>query len=118
MAVQTKTFDGSALAPIPVPSLRLRVLGVPSAWRRPFIWLQLIVVYAFIECAVWSSRLAFRNTWAFIVAGTVLVFVLLDRPSLKRMGLGLPPKLGASLVLAVSFATAIFLVFMVRWAGG
>ena len=118
MAVQTKTFAGSTVAPTPVSNLQLRGLGVPSAWRRPFIWFQLIVVYAFIECAVWSSRSAFRNTWAFIVAGTVLVFVLVDRPSLKRMGLGLPTKLGASLVLAVSLATAIFLVFMVRWAGG
>jgi len=118
MAVQTKTFDGSGVAPVPVPNLRLRGLEVPLAWRRSFIWFQLIVVYAFIECALWSSRLALRNRWAFIVAGTVIVFVLVDRPSLKRMGLGLPTRFGASLVLAVSFATAVFLGLVVRWAGG
>jgi membrane protease YdiL (CAAX protease family) len=118
MAVQTKTFDGSAVAPVPVPNLRLRGLEVPLTWRRSFVWFQLTVVYAFIECAEWSSQPAFRNTWAFIVAGTVLVFVLVDRPSPKRMGLGLPTRFGASLVLAVSFAAAIFLGLMVRWAGG
>jgi membrane protease YdiL (CAAX protease family) len=117
MAVQTKTFDGSTVAPVPVAKQRLRGLEVPLAWRRSFTWFQLIVVYVFIECALWSSRREFRNAWVFIVAGTVLVFVLVDRPSLKRMGLGLPTRFGASMVLAVSFATAIFLGLMVRWAG-
>jgi membrane protease YdiL (CAAX protease family) len=118
MAVQTKTFDGSAVAPVPVPSLRLRGLEVPLTWRHSFTWFQLIVVYALIECAEWASQRAFRNRWAFVVAGTVLVFVLVDRPSLKRMGLGLPTRFGANLVLAVSFAAAIFLGLVVRWAGG
>jgi membrane protease YdiL (CAAX protease family) len=71
-----------------------------------------------MECALWSSRLASRNRWVFITGITVLVFVLVDRPSLKRMGLGLPDRFGASLVLAVSFAMAIFLGLVVRWAGG
>ena len=118
MAVQTKTFDGSAVAPVPVPNLGLRGLEVPLAWRSYFTWIQLIVVYVFMERALWSSQIAARNKWVFIAAVTVLIFVLVDRPSLKRMGLGLPTKFGASLVLAVSFATAIFLGLVVRWAGG
>jgi membrane protease YdiL (CAAX protease family) len=118
MAVQTKTFDGSAVASVPGPNLRLRGLEVPLAWQRFFTWFQLIVVYVFLECALWSSRLASRNRWVFITAITVLAFVLVDRPSLKRMGLGLPTRFGAGLVLAVSFAASIFLVLVVRWAGG
>src|ERR1700675_759413 len=118
MAVQTKTFDGSAVAPVPVPNLGLRGLEVPLAWRRYFTWFQLIVVYVFVERALWSSQIAARNKWVFIAAVTVLVFVVVDRPSQKRMGLGLPTRFGASLVLAVSFATAIFLGLLVRWAGG
>ena len=118
MAVQTKTFDASVVAPVSVPNVRPRALEVPLAYRRYFIWFQLIVAYVFMERALWSSRLAFRNTWAFVAAITVLVFVLVDRPSRQRMGLSLPTSFGASLVLAVSFATALFLVFMVRWAGG
>jgi membrane protease YdiL (CAAX protease family) len=118
MAVQTKTFHGPAVAPVPVPDLGLRGLEVPLAWRSYFTWIQLIVVYVFMERALWSSQLAARNKWVFIAAVTVLVFALVDRPSLKRMGLGLPTKFGASLVLAVSFATAIFLGLVVRWAGG
>ena len=118
MAVQTKTFDESEVAPVPVPSLRLRGLEVPLAWRRSSTWLQLIVVYVFMECALWSSQLASRNKWVLITAITVLVFVLVDRPSLNRLGLGLPTRFGASMVLAVSSATAIFLGLVVRWAGG
>jgi len=118
MAVQTKTFAGSTVAPAPVSNLRLRGLEGPLAWRRSFTWFQLIVVYALMECALWSSQLASRNRWVLITAITVLVFVLVDRPSLKRMGLGLPTRFGAGLVLAVSVATAIFLGVVVRWAGG
>ncbi len=118
MAVQTKTFDGSAVAPVAVSNVRLLALEVPPAWRRSFTWFQLIVVYVFMERALWSSQLAFRNRWALIAAIAVVVFIIVDRPSLQRMGLGLPTSFGASLVLAVSFLTAIFLVFMVRWAGG
>src|SRR3984893_14749575 len=116
MAVQTKTFDGSARAP--VPGLRMKGLEVPFATRRSFIWFQLIVAYVCMEFALWSSQLASRNKWVLITATTILVFVLLDRPSLRRMGLGLPTRLGASMVLAVSFAAAIFLGLVVRWAGG
>jgi membrane protease YdiL (CAAX protease family) len=118
MAVQTKTFDASVVAPVDVPSLRLRALEVPLVYRRHFVWFQVIVGYVFMERALWSSRLAFRNKWAFIAAVTIFVFVMIDRPSLRRMGLALPTSMGASLVLAVSFATAVFLALAVHWAGG
>jgi len=118
MSVQTKTFVASVTAPVSAPNLRLGALEVPLVYRRYFTWLQLIVAYVFMERALWSSRLAFRNKWAFIAVITVLLFVIVDRPSLRRMGLGLPTSLGASLVLAVSFATAVFLVVAVRSAGG
>ena len=80
MAVQSKTFDASGAAPVSVPNLRLRALEVPLAYRRYFTWFQLIVAYVFMERALWSSRLAFRNTWAFIATATILLFVLVDRP--------------------------------------
>ncbi len=118
MAVPTKSFDASVVAPVSVPKLGLRTLEVPLAYRRYFTWFQLIVAYFFMERALWSSRLAFRNKWALIAIITVFIFVLVDRPSLRRMGLSLPTTFGASLVLAVSFATALFLVFAVHWAGG
>lgn len=91
---------------------------IPSAYRPSFTWLQLIVVYVFIECALWSPSTAVSRRWALVAAVSVLAFVLVDRPSLRRLGLGLPTTFGASIVLAISFATAMFLIFMVRWAGG
>ncbi len=118
MAVQSKTFDASVVVPGSAPNLRLRALEVPLAYRRYFTWFQLIVAYIFMERALWSSRLAFRNRWALVAVITVFIFALVDRPSLQRMGLSLPTGFGASVVLAVSFAAAVFLAVMVRWAGG
>jgi len=98
-------------------------LEIPPAYRPYFTWFQLIVVYFLLEGALWSARLSVRNRWALAGVIAVLVFVLVGvalggRSSIRRLGLGLPTTFGATLVLAVSFATAIFLIFMVRWAGG
>jgi membrane protease YdiL (CAAX protease family) len=119
MAVQSKTFDG-ATPSIPVPRGRVWYRGweVPEAYRRYFTWFQLITAYLFMECTLWSSRLSLQNKWFFVTAVTIVAFVLVDRPSLRRMGLGLPSGLGASLVLAVSFTAAVVLVFAVRVVGG
>jgi membrane protease YdiL (CAAX protease family) len=46
------------------------------------------------------------------------VLALIDRASLERLGLRLPKTFGASVVLGISFATAVFLVAIVHWAGG
>jgi membrane protease YdiL (CAAX protease family) len=93
-------------------------LELPPPYRTYFTWLQLIVVYVLTEGALWSSRMATRNLWALAAAIAITAFVLLDRPSVRRMGLGLPTTFGASRVLAISFAIAIFLIFTVHWAGG
>jgi membrane protease YdiL (CAAX protease family) len=83
-----------------------------------FGWIQLVVVYFLIECALWSSRTAVRNRWALIASLAVLAFVLLDLPSIQRLGLGLPNISGASIILAISLAAAIFMVFAVLGLGG
>ena len=46
------------------------------------------------------------------------VLVLIDRPSLERLGLRLPKTFGASVVLGISFATVVVVVLLVSWAGG
>ncbi|MBZ5654265.1 MAG: CPBP family intramembrane metalloprotease [Acidobacteriia bacterium] len=91
---------------------------VPDSYRRPFAWFQLIIAYVFMERALWSSRLALQNKWVFVTAVTVLVFAVVDRPSIQRMGLGLPSGFGAGLILAVSLTTAVILALAVRGAGG
>ena len=79
--------------------------------------IQLVVVYAFIECALWSPRMADRNRWALVAAITILLAVILDRPSVRRMGLGLPVK-SAGAVLAVSVAVGAGLTVLAIWLGG
>lgn len=119
MPVQSKTFGGAA------PSVAVSRMGtwlraweVPEAYRRSFAWFQLIVAYVLMERALWSSGLAYQNKWVFITAFAVVAFVVVDRPSIQRLGLGLPSGFGAGLILAVSLATAMILVFAVRGAGG
>lgn len=86
--------------------------------RAMFAWIQLAVAYILIECVLWSPRISLRNRWALIAAITIVVFILLDRPSIQRLGLGLPSTAGATVVLAISFAVAIFLILLVLWLGG
>jgi membrane protease YdiL (CAAX protease family) len=95
----------------------------PPEQRAYFVWFQLITVYGLIECALWSPHLALRNRWALAAAIAVFVFVAFDAalsggPAVRRLGLALPTTFGASVVLAVSLAVSLFLIFAVRWAGG
>ena len=108
----------SALGALPAVKNTVSRWEILAEFRDYWCWFQLIVCYVFLERALWSSRLAFRNHWALIGILTVFFFAFIDRPSIQRMGLGLPATTGASVVLAVSFATALVLIFLVHWAGG
>jgi len=92
--------------------------AVPTACRRYFVWAQIVIAFLFLEFAIWAPTPETRNRWAAIAAITILVLVLIDRPSLARLGLRLPKMFGASVVLGIGFATLIFMVILVRWAGG
>ncbi len=86
--------------------------------RRLFVWVQLIAAYALPERALWAPQLAARNGWALVAGAVVLVFVAVDRPSLERLGLGMPRRPGTSLVLGVSLVAAALFLLLVHWAGG
>lgn len=116
MPVSLKTFAGAESANEGLPEFGK--LAQRSLSRRLFVWLQLVVTYVLIEKALWAPHLADRNRWASLAGIAVLLFIIVDRPSVHRLGLGLPRRLGLTLVLASSFAIAIVLIFTVRWAGG
>ena len=99
-------------------AFKVRSLPVPAAYRRPFVWAQIIVAFLFLEFGLWEPRLETRIRWVGIAAIAILVLTLIDRASLERLGLRLPKTFGASVVLGISFATVVFLVTMVHWAGG
>jgi membrane protease YdiL (CAAX protease family) len=116
MAVQTKTFTAG---PVEIPvAFKVRSLTVPTAYRRHFVWAQVIIAFLFLEFGLWEPHLATRNRWVGLAAVTILVLVVIDRASLQRLGLRLPKTFGASVVLGISFATVVFLVGMVHFAGG
>jgi membrane protease YdiL (CAAX protease family) len=103
---------------------------VATAFRRCFVWAQIVTAFLFLELAIWAPTRHTRNRWAAITAITILAFVLInvllailidslsERPLLERLGLGLPRMFGASVVLGIGLATVVFLVILVNWAGG
>jgi len=103
---------------------------VATTFRRYFVWAQIIIVFLFLELALWAPTRHIRNRWAAIAAITILVFVLINVLldvlvdslsgwlSLERLGLGLPGMFGASVMLGVGLATAVLMMILVHWAGG
>jgi membrane protease YdiL (CAAX protease family) len=116
MAVESKTSRAETSA---IPPVR-KVLSIPlsAASRRYFVWAQIIIVYLFLELALWAPTRHLRNRWAVIAMVTLLVLVLIDRPSLERLGLRLPKPFGAGVVLGIGFAMIVLLVVLARLAGG
>src|SRR5208282_3813360 len=102
---------------------------VATTFRRYFVWAQIIIVFLFLELALWAPTRHIRNRWAAIAAITILVFVLINVLldvlvdslsgwlSLERLGLGLPGMFGASVMLGVGLATAVLMMILVHWAG-
>jgi membrane protease YdiL (CAAX protease family) len=120
MAVEPKTPpEGTSAIPLDPKVLSL---AVPTASRRYFVWTQIVIVYLFLEFAIWAPTRETRNRWAAIGAITILVLmlidVLIDRMSLQRLGLGLPKIFGAALVLGTGLAMVVLMVILVRLAGG
>jgi membrane protease YdiL (CAAX protease family) len=96
--------------------------AVAAGLRRYFVWAQIVIVFVFLELTLWAPTRAIRNRWALIAMFTllalVLIDVLIDPPSLKRLGLGLPSMFGASVVLGIGLAAVVFILILVNWAGG
>ncbi len=121
MAVESKTFEAKTFpaGPAAIPlALRVRSLAVPAAYRRYFVWAQIVIAFLFLEFALWEPKLETRNRWVAIAAITILVLVLIDHPSLERLGFRLPKTFGASALLGITFATVVLMVLVVNWAGG
>ena len=86
------------------------------------VWAQIVIAFLFLEFAIWAPTTQIRNRWGTIALITILVLllidVLIDRPSLGRLGLGWPQAFGAGVVLGIGFAAVVFTVILARLAGG
>jgi membrane protease YdiL (CAAX protease family) len=91
---------------------------VATSFRRYVVWAQIIIVFLFLELALWAPTTHLRNRWAVVAMFTLLFLVLIDRPSLERLGLRLPKTFGASVVLGVGFVMVVVMVILVNFAGG
>lgn len=93
-------------------------LPVQQRSRTLFSYFQVFTVYALTERALWSSATSVRNHWAGITLIAVAAFLLVDRPSLQRLGLGRPNANAARLVLTLSLLAAALLILLVLALGG
>jgi membrane protease YdiL (CAAX protease family) len=120
MEVEPKTL--AAGTPAISPPLTVGKPAVASPRRRYLVWAEIILVFLFLELALWAPSPKIRNRWAAIVSITILAFVLIDalidRSSLNRLGLGLPNLFGASVTLGIGLVMAAFMVLLAIWAGG
>lgn len=116
MAAEANVISAGGSA-IPV-ARKPRGLVVPAAHRRAFVWAQIVIVFLLLELALWAPTNHWRNRWALAAMGTLLALVLIDRPSLQRLGLRLPKTFGASVVLGLGFAGVMLMMLFVHWAGG
>jgi membrane protease YdiL (CAAX protease family) len=82
------------------------------------VWAQVIIAFLAVECGVWAARLSVRNRWAIAAGVIVVTFALVDRPTVRRLGLGLPNAMGTSLMLGVGLTSAVLLMLLTRWVGG
>jgi membrane protease YdiL (CAAX protease family) len=117
MVVKSKSFPAPAGA-LPDVQIRLRAIPFEDSFRRKLVWAQVILAFLFLECAVWAARLSVRSRWAIAAGAIILIFVLADRPSVRRLGLGLPNAMASGLTLGIGFACAGSLVLMAHWSGG
>ncbi len=117
MASESKSFQAVS-APLPPLTIRVHTGAISDRVRRLLTWGQVVIAFLLVECTVWSARLSVRSRWALAAGVVILLFALADRPSMRRLGLGLPNAIGTSLVLGVGFAWCVLLVFLTRWAGG
>ena len=117
MAAETKSFRAVA-TPLPPLTIRVHAAGISEALRRRLVWAQVIIAFLAVECGVWAARLSVRNRWAIAAGIIVMTFALVDRPSVRRLGLGLPNAMGTSLMLGVGLTCAVLLMLLTRWVGG
>jgi membrane protease YdiL (CAAX protease family) len=117
MAAESKSFQAVA-ASVPPLAIRLQTTGISETLRRRLAWAQVIIAFLAVECGVWAARLSVRNRWALAAGIIVVVFAVLDRPTVRRLGLGLPNAMGSSLMLGTGLICAVLLMFLRRWVGG
>jgi membrane protease YdiL (CAAX protease family) len=113
-----ETTADAAAAAVSLPVRRPRGIVVPAAYRRLFVWAQVVAVFTILELALWAPTIHLRNLWALTGMCTILTLVVVDRPSLERLGLRLPKTFGASVVLGIGFLLAVVMVILVNAAGG
>jgi len=117
MAVESKSFV--VVEPsLPPVEIRVRSARIGATWRRRLTWIQVIVAFLFVECAVWAARLSVRSRWAVAASVLVVLLAVIDQPSLSRLGLGIPEARGVGVIFGFGFGIAVLMFMGTYLAGG
>jgi membrane protease YdiL (CAAX protease family) len=96
--------------------------AAPTAARRCFVWIEIIIVFGVLELTLWAPTRAIRDRWALIAFAALFVCVVIDildgRVPLNRLGLGLPRLFGTVVIVGAGLAAAALLLIFVNQAGG
>ena len=85
----------------------------PAWWP----WLRIVVAYALLEWALWSSNRQVQETASLIFISWVLLTTAAQRPSLRELGLGLTGIRGAAIAIPIALFAA-GLILLASWRLG
>lgn len=80
------------------------------------VWTELAIVYGLIEAAIWTEDRT-KLLWTVAATACALIFVFRRRPTLKELGLNLPPLKGTLWTLSAAAILAAG-ILLGGWIGG
>ena len=84
--------------------------------QRFFLWLQIVIVFLLIECALWSTG-PMQKRFSLIAMVAIVGFTILNRSSFRELGLGRTGFWSAMVVVPIALLVATSFVVLGVWAG-
>ena len=84
--------------------------------HRFLLWLQVVVVFLLIECALWSAG-PLQKRFSLMAMVAIVGFTILNRSGLRELGLGRAGFWNAMVAVPIALLIAISFVALGIWAG-
>lgn len=84
--------------------------------QRFFLWAQVVIAFLLIEAALWTTGPT-QKMFSLIGMLTIIAFTVVNRNSLKELGLGITGLWGAVTVVPIALLVAVGFMLLGLWAG-
>jgi len=84
--------------------------------QRFFLWAQVVIAFLLIEAALWTTGPT-QKMFSLIGMLTIIAFTVVNRNSLKELGLGITGFWGAMTVVPIALLVAVGFMLLGLWAG-